>query len=64
MNDGIRKLACAVATVAGFAAADLALAHHSFAMFDSAREIVMKGTVARWAYHRPHVALYIENEAG
>ena len=64
MRDRIRKLACAAAIVSGFAATGLALAHHSFAMFDSATELVMKGTVARWAYNSPHVALYIENEAG
>lgn len=64
MSNGIRKLACTLATVTSFAVTDLALAHHSFAMFDSATELVMKGRVARWAYNSPHVALYIENEAG
>jgi len=43
---------------------ELAQAHHSFAMFDRDRELVMKGTVARWAFNSPHVALYIENESG
>jgi hypothetical protein len=64
MSNGIRKLACALATLTGFAVAESALAHHSFAMFDSSTELVMKGTVARWAYNSPHVALYIQNEAG
>ncbi len=64
MSDGIRRLTCAAAIVAGIAATGPATGHHSFAMFDSATEIVMKGTVARWADNSPHVALYIENEAG
>jgi hypothetical protein len=64
MNSGIKKIACVAATVMSFAAASSALAHHSFAMFDSAQELVMKGKVVRWAYNSPHVALYIENEAG
>jgi hypothetical protein len=38
-------------------------AHHSFAMFDRSQEIVMTGTVVRWAYNSPHVAIYIEDEA-
>jgi hypothetical protein len=64
MNNGIRKIACSAAIVTSFGAAELALAHHSFAMFDRGQELVMTGTVARWAYNSPHVALYIENEAG
>jgi len=40
-----------------------ASAHHSFAMFDRNREEVMTGTVARWAFNSPHVAIYIRNEA-
>jgi hypothetical protein len=40
------------------------LAHHSFAMFDRTQEIVMEGTVERWAYNSPHVALYITNRDG
>ena len=43
--------------------ADLAFAHHSFAMFDRSREEVMSGTVARWAFNSPHAALYITNDA-
>jgi hypothetical protein len=50
--------------VAGLAAIGSAEAHHSFAMFDRAQELVMKGQVARWAFNSPHVAIYIENEEG
>jgi hypothetical protein len=41
-----------------------AFTHHSFAMFDRSREEVMTGTVARWAFNSPHVALYIETPDG
>jgi hypothetical protein len=57
-------VALALAIVAGGGTAGSALAHHSFAMFDRGNEIVMRGTVASWAFNSPHVAIYIENEAG
>lgn len=44
--------------------ADMVSAHHSFAMFDRSREEVIEGTVVRWAFNSPHVALYIETEDG
>jgi hypothetical protein len=37
-----------------------ALAHHSFAMFDSSKERIVEGTVVRWAFNNPHTWLYIE----
>ena len=43
---------------------ETASAHHSFAMFDRSREEVLDGTVVRWAFNSPHVALYIETEDG
>ena len=43
--------------------ADIAGAHHSFAMFDRTREEVFTGTVARWAFNSPHAALYITNDS-
>jgi len=52
----------AITIVLAVGLANLAFAHHSFAMFDRSREEVMSGTVARWAFNSPHVALYIENE--
>lgn len=45
-------------------AVELASAHHSFAMFDRAREEVTGGEVVRWAFNSPHVALYIRDNAG
>ena len=36
-----------------------ALAHHSFSMFDRDTEMVLTGTVERWAFNNPHAWLYI-----
>jgi hypothetical protein len=58
------KLFMGAVGAVGFCIAGLAQAHHSFAMFDRGQELVMKGQVARWAFNSPHVAIYIENEAG
>ena len=42
-------------------ASGLALAHHSFAMFDSAHQIKLAGTVKSFEWSNPHV--YIELDA-
>ena len=34
-------------------------AHHSYAMFDHDREVVLKGTVKEWQWTSPHTWLYI-----
>jgi hypothetical protein len=39
-------------------------AHHSFSMFDPAREEVVEGTVVRWAYNSPHTLLFVRDGAG
>ena len=36
-----------------------ALAHHSFSMFDPETQLVVEGTVSRWAFNNPHSWLYI-----
>ena len=41
-------------------AAGAALAHHSFAQFDSSVQIFIEGRVASWSYTNPHSWLYIE----
>lgn len=64
MNSRIDKSLAAAVCVCALSGPGLAVAHHSFAMFDRGQELVMKGTVARWAYNSPHVAIYIEKENG
>lgn len=39
--------------------ANAALAHHSFAMFDSKTQLVLEGTVVRWSFNNPHSWLYV-----
>ena len=34
-------------------------AHHSYAMFDHSKEVVLKGTVKEWQWTSPHAWLYI-----
>jgi hypothetical protein len=41
-------------------AASLAQAHHSAAMFDSAKEVQLKGVVKVYKYENPHVNIVIE----
>src|ERR1044071_2781105 len=48
-----------VALVALFLTSTVAIAHHSFAMFDRSVEKVITGTVARWQFNSPHSWLYI-----
>ncbi|MDX1562363.1 MAG: DUF6152 family protein [Gammaproteobacteria bacterium] len=60
----LRQGLVGVVAIGASAAALNAAAHHSFAMFDRTQELVMQGTVARWAFNSPHVAIYIENEDG
>jgi len=64
MKISIKKLSVIVLSVLAFGAVDFATAHHSFAMFDRAREEVTGGEVVRWAFNSPHVALYIRDDAG
>lgn len=35
-------------------------AHHSFSMFDRETEMMLTGTVERWAFSNPHAWLYIK----
>ncbi len=36
------------------------VAHHSHAMFDTSREVVLNGTVTSFVYRNPHVFLYVD----
>src|SRR6188768_1734989 len=53
-----------LAAIAGLAATALlvapALAHHSMSMFDTSKEILIKGTVARLDWKNPHIYLIVE----
>ncbi len=40
--------------------AGVAMAHHSFAMFDEKKQTMVEGTVTAWNYNNPHVWLMIE----
>ena len=48
-----------VTLVAAFVTSTVAMAHHSFAMFDRSVEKVITGTVTRWQFNSPHSWLYI-----
>jgi len=48
-----------VALVASFLTSAVAIAHHSFAMFDRTVEKVITGTVVRWQFNSPHSWLYL-----
>jgi hypothetical protein len=42
------------------AAAAPALAHHSFAMFDQAKKLVLKGTIAEFQWTNPHAFIELD----
>ena len=49
-----------IAALVAAAAVPAALsAHHSYAMFDHAKEITLKGTVKEWQWTSPHTWLYL-----
>jgi hypothetical protein len=54
-----RKLTFALASAALVLAAP-ALAHHSFAMFDSEKIVTLEGTVKEFRWVNPHVALFVK----
>ena len=45
--------------IASLLTASVAIAHHSFAMFDRSVEKVVTGTVVRWTFNTPHSWLYL-----
>ena len=53
------KCGLLVAVAAMTIMAGNAYAHHSFSMFDQKVELVISGTVVRWAFNNPHSWLYI-----
>ena len=61
-----RRLGLILAGTAALAAASPALAHHSFAMFDMAKEQTIAGTVTDFQWTNPHSWIWLEvpNAAG
>lgn len=59
----MKNLVCAVSaaiSTAALLAAAPAAAHHSFAMFDLTKHMVVEGVVTDWHYNSPHSWLHIE----
>ncbi len=55
------KTSIAIAFAAGALVAGVpALAHHSFAGYDTAQQKLVEGTVTQWDYNNPHSWLMIE----
>jgi hypothetical protein len=62
-GSGMRRLPTAIyalAAITSFAAP--AFAHHSQAMFDTSKELLVKGKVARFDWVNPHMYLIVETE--
>lgn len=60
----MKKFALSLSAASVLLAATAAYGHHSFSMFDPSQEVVVKGTVARWAYNSPHTFMMIKDDAG
>ena len=58
----MKKLAAVAIVAVGVLSASVAgvCAHHSHAMFDTSREVVLSGTVTSLVYRNPHVFLYVD----
>ena len=53
-----KTVICAV-VLAGLGLAAPASAHHSYAMFDQTRDLVLTGTVQEWQWANPHILLVV-----
>ena len=49
----------AVVCMAGLSFPGLAAAHHSYAMFDKTKDVVLTGTVQSWQWTNPHAWLVL-----
>jgi hypothetical protein len=56
--------AITIAAIALAGSASVALAHHSFSMFDPEQEVVIKGEVVRWNFTSPHTFMLIKDADG
>ena len=54
-----RWIALAAIAAVAMAAASAALAHHSFAMFDASKEVVLDGTIREFRWANPHCRIQI-----
>jgi hypothetical protein len=60
-----RSAKLVAAALTGMVWASAALAHHSFAMFDSDHQVKVTGTVTRFDWTNPHIYLFVTGgEAG
>ena len=57
-------IACGAALLGTVVAAAPALAHHSFAMFDTRQEVVLSGTVREFQWTNPHSWLQLNVPRG
>lgn len=55
----MKKLVAVLAVSTTFAAATPVSAHHSFAMFDSSKEQVIRGTVKEFQWTNPHIWIQV-----
>jgi hypothetical protein len=58
VNQPVRKFSMLVLAACMLAAAGIAVAHHSFAMFDTTAKVTLTGTVTEFQWTNPHA--YIE----
>ena len=54
----MKTVFCAT-VLAGLVLAAPASAHHSYAMFDQTRDVVLTGTVQEWQWTNPHILLVV-----
>jgi len=63
LNSGLRKVWSRLAIgalTAALCAGNGAMAHHSFARFDSEKLLTFRGTVKEWRWANPHSWIYLE----
>jgi len=65
LNRNRRVIIAVLVAIAAIPAAGVALAHHSFAMFDSEHQIKISGEVTKFDWTNPHIYLFVTGgEAG
>ena len=60
----MKKLIAAAAVLGAVAAAPMAAAHHSFAMFDRTRTATVSGTVREFQWTNPHAYIQVTVQEG